>query len=651
MPQRHNELVLFVRRTFGAAALAVLALAGVLIALIIEHGREHSDQPFSRLVGVSAVVALAIVLGVLFVLRRRILAQAEETSVGAAALDLRNAQLIDQADRMDRQQIEKDQQAAQLQDALAKLETQKADLQIRSQELERIVDALRASEGRFRSLVDSLHDVVFTIGLDGRYRALYGGAKRDERTLRSYIGQTPIDILGPELGQGHVDAFERAVRGQAVTHEWSLEGPEPRHFISTMSPLRGPRGEIEGVVGVTRDTTDQVRRDNALSLARDQLRQSQRLEALGQLAGGVAHDFNNLLTVIMTYAAILHEDAAPGSDERRSVEEITDASERAAALTRQLLAFSRRQVLQPELLDLNEAVRQLETMLRRLLTEGVELDIDLGRGLGRVMADPAQIEQVLINLAINARDAMPDGGRLTIVTSNVDFDGANEDESLPLEGPYVMITVSDTGVGMTADVLAKVFDPFFTTKDVGKGTGLGLSMVHGIVEQSGGRIVASSELGQGASFRIYLPRVTGQAEVITPPGPMDLGGSESVLLVDDNDELRRVVRRMLERAGYQVHEAANGVAALTLLDRSVPVDIVISDVIMPELGGRGVVEAVRQRHANVRLLLMSGYNYDTALRGMAQRGDVAFLEKPFTAEKLLRKLRDVLGEPAGSSVA
>src|SRR3954462_9221327 len=258
MPQRHDELVLFVRRTFGAATLAVLALAGVLIALVIEHGREHEGQPLGRLVAVAAVAALAMVFGVLFVLRRRILSQAEEMSVGAAALDLRNAQLIDQADRMDRQQIEKDQQAAQLQDALERLEIQKADLQVRSQELERIVVALRTSEGRFRSLVESLHDVVSTVGLDGRYRAMYGGATRDERTLRSYVGQTPVEILGSEVGQGHADAFEKAVRGQPVTYEWSLEGAEgTRYFTSTLSALRGPRGEIEGVVGVNRETTEQ----------------------------------------------------------------------------------------------------------------------------------------------------------------------------------------------------------------------------------------------------------------------------------------------------------------------------------------------------------------------------------------------------------
>jgi two-component system, cell cycle sensor histidine kinase and response regulator CckA len=262
-----------------------------------------------------------------------------------------------------------------------------------------------------------------------------------------------------------------------------------------------------------------------------------------------------------------------------------------------------------------------------------------------VMADPGQIEQVLVNLAINARDAMPGGGRLSITTANVDLDGASAAaDPRALSGPCVMITVADTGVGMSADVAAKAFDPFFTTKEVGKGTGLGLATVHGIVEQSGGRVAVYSEPGRGATFKIYLPRIAATAQPAAEPASGSaLAGTESVLLIDDNEELRRVVRRMLERAGYRVYEAANGVAALAHLDRGVPVDLVISDVMMPELGGGAVVDAVRQRHQSVKLLLMSGYNYDTALRGMAQRGDIAFIEKPFTADQLLRKLRDVLG--------
>jgi signal transduction histidine kinase/ActR/RegA family two-component response regulator len=645
MTQGHAELVRFIRRTFGAATVAILAIAAILIALLFDQSSARDTRPIDRLIGLAAILALAIVLGALFVLRRRISAQAQEMASGATALDLRNAQLIDQADRMERQQLLLERQATELQDALAKLETQKTDLQIRSAELEKIVAALQISEGRFRSLVDSIHDVVFTVGPDKRYTGLFGGGARDERGLKGYIGQTAVEILGPEVGQSHAVAFDRAFGGDPVTYDWSLPvGTDVRHFTTTMSPLRGPHGEITGVVGINRECTDQVKRDTALAEARDQLRQAQRLDALGQLAGGIAHDFNNLLTVIMTYASILLEDATPGSDEQRSVEQIKGASERAAALTRQLLAFSRRQVLQPRAVDLNETVGEVEKMLRRLLAANIDVEINLDAGLGLVMADPGQIEQVLINLAINARDAMPDGGRLSMSTANVDLDGSYLDvDARALTGPYVRITVADTGVGMSPDVVSKVFDPFFTTKDVGKGTGLGLATVHGIVEQSGGRVWVYSEPGRGSTFKIYLPRIATVPEAVAPPPTTDLGGSETVLLIDDNEELRRVVRRMLERAGYQVHEAANGVAALAHLDRGAHVDLVVSDVMMPELGGRAVVDAVRQRHKSVKLLLMSGYNYDTALRGMAQRGDVAFIEKPFTADKLLRKLREVLG--------
>jgi CheY-like chemotaxis protein len=256
------------------------------------------------------------------------------------------------------------------------------------------------------------------------------------------------------------------------------------------------------------------------------------------------------------------------------------------------------------------------------------------------MADPGQLEQVLINLAINARDAMPEGGHLTISTANVDADEGQ------MKGPHVLVTVTDTGTGMKPETKAKVFEPFFTTKGVGKGTGLGLATVHGIIEQSGGRVTLDSELGRGTTFYIRLPRHVGAEDALattTAAAPSrEAGGSETVLLVDDNEELRRVVKRMLSRAGYQVIEAGSGAAALSHLDRGGRVDVVLSDVMMPEMNGRAVVEAIRQRHHDVRVLLMSGYNYDAAVRGMAQRGDVAFIEKPFTAEKLLQKLREVL---------
>jgi signal transduction histidine kinase/ActR/RegA family two-component response regulator len=502
---------------------------------------------------------------------------------------------------------------------------------------------LQVGEARFRAVVESLHDVVFTLGHEKRYTGMFGGTVSGGENRDQFIGKTAVEILGPEVGRIHIEAAERALRGEALSYDWTLDTPEGRrHYNVAIAPLRDASGNIGGVVGINRDTTEQISREKALFDAREQLRQAQRLEALGQLAGGVAHDFNNLLTVIMTYAAILNEEAAPGSDHAKSIEEIRMASERAAALTRQLLAFGRRQMLQPRAIDLNDTVRDVERMLRRLLPPDIVFETNLAPSLGLVMADPGQVEQVLINLAINARDAMPEGGRLTIETANVD----RADEAHSMKGPHVLVTVTDTGTGMKPETKAKVFEPFFTTKGVGMGTGLGLATVHGIIEQSGGRVTLDSELGQGTTFYIRLPRHVGvdrvPASTGASPEARGVGGSETILLIDDNDELRRVVKRMLARAGYEVVEASGGAAALAHLDRGGRVDLVVSDVMMPEMNGRTIVETIRQRHRDVRVLLMSGYNYDAALRGMAQRGDVAFIEKPFTAEKLLAKLREVL---------
>jgi signal transduction histidine kinase/ActR/RegA family two-component response regulator len=503
---------------------------------------------------------------------------------------------------------------------------------------------LQMGEARFRAVVESLHDIVFTLGPDKRYTGMFGGTVAGGNAqFDQYIGKTAVEILGPDVGRIHSEAADRALRGEAMSYDWSIETPGGRrHYNVAIAPLRDGTGAIGGVVGINRETTEQISRDKALFDAREQLRQAQRLEALGQLAGGVAHDFNNLLTVIMTYAAILQEEAEPGSDEARSIDEIRLASERAAALTRQLLAFGRRQMLQPRAIDLNATVRDVERMLRRLLPPDIVFETNLAPELGLVMADPGQLEQVLINLAINARDAMPEGGRLTITTANV-VDGA---EKHSMKAPHVLVTVTDTGTGMKPETKAKVFEPFFTTKGVGKGTGLGLATVHGIIEQSGGRITLESELGRGTTFHIRLPRYAGAADVsattVAAAPSREAGGSETIMLVDDNEELRRVVKRMLARAGYQVIEAGSGADALAHLDRGGRVDLVLSDVMMPEMNGRAVAEAIRQRHRDVRVLLMSGYNYDAAVRGMAQRGDVAFIEKPFTAEKLLQKLRELL---------
>jgi signal transduction histidine kinase len=380
-----------------------------------------------------------------------------------------------------------------------------------------------------------------------------------------------------------------------------------------------------------------------------QLLLSQKMEAIGRLAGGIAHDFNNILTAIGGYSDLLLADLPPDDARRGDVEEIHRATARAAALTQQLLAFSRRQVLQPKIVDLNALVSDIEKMLRRLIGEDILFAIVLHPRLGNVRADPGQIEQVIVNLAVNARDAMPNGGRLTIETRNVELDESYAiDHPTVIPGRYVLLAVSDTGIGMDDETKARIFEPFFTTKERGKGAGLGLATVYGIVQQTGGHIWPYSEAGKGTTMRVYLPRVDQPADPIARPGdaaPGALRGSETILLVEDEAPVRSVTRQLLERNGYTVREAADGPAALALLDGEAgpeQVDLLLTDVIMPGMSGRELADQLLVRHPQLRVLFMSGYTGDAVVRhGMLQPG-LAYLEKPFRPPTLLRKVREVL---------
>ena len=387
----------------------------------------------------------------------------------------------------------------------------------------------------------------------------------------------------------------------------------------------------------------QLRREQA-ELA-EQLRQAQKLEAVGRLAGGIAHDFNNLLSVILMYTDELVEMLGPGGVGTAELQEIRLASGRAADLTRQMLAFSRQQVLDPKVIDLNEVVHRLEKMLTRVLGEDVELRSVLSPQLGHVRADPGQIEQVIMNLAVNARDAMPTGGRLTIATTGATLDEAYAREHLgvPL-GEYVMLSVSDTGIGMDKATQSRAFEPFFTTKEQGKGTGLGLSTVFGIVKQSGGHIWLYSEPGAGTTLRIYLPRVDGAA---VPIGAMRTGpargGSETILLVEDEDQIRRVASAVLSRAGYRVMEARRPTEALEIFARDAETfDLLLTDVVMPEMSGRQLAERLIAGRAEIRVLFMSGYTNDAIMHHGVLAPGVSFIQKPLTPDTLIRKVREVL---------
>jgi nitrogen-specific signal transduction histidine kinase/ActR/RegA family two-component response regulator len=379
--------------------------------------------------------------------------------------------------------------------------------------------------------------------------------------------------------------------------------------------------------------------------ANQQLLQAQKMEAVGQLAGGIAHDFNNLLGVILGYGELASRELGPEHKTNRRLEQIRKAAERAAALTRQILTFSRKQVVEVRVCDLNHVVEETETMLRRLIGEDVRLVVVLGKGLGRVRADPGQLGQVIMNLAVNARDAMPSGGKLVIETSNVDLDGTytrSHPEVRP--GPYVMLTVGDTGVGMEPATLAHIFEPFFTTKERGKGTGLGLAVVYGIVNQCGGSLSAYSEPGHGSTFKIHLPRTDApESKEQTTSLDAAAGGSEIVLLLEDEQALREIVAETLRMAGYTVLEASDPKQALAISARSErPIQLLITDVVLPGQSGPETANQIRKTHPGVRVLLMSGYT-DKLLDGNALvEPGTPFLGKPFTIDALLRKVRAVL---------
>ncbi|OAI54089.1 hypothetical protein AYO44_15475 [Planctomycetaceae bacterium SCGC AG-212-F19] len=378
----------------------------------------------------------------------------------------------------------------------------------------------------------------------------------------------------------------------------------------------------------------------------EQLRQALKMEALGRLAGGVAHDFNNLLTAITSYSELLLEALADAEPPRRYAEEILRAADRAAALTRQLLAYSRQQVLAPQVINLNTVVAGLERLLRRLIGEDIVLATTLAQALRRVKIDPGQIEQVLMNLAVNARDAMPQGGTLTISTANIELDEAYAWNHVDVQpGAYVRLSVADTGTGMTEEVRARVFEPFFTTKDLGKGTGLGLSTVYGIVKQSEGHIDVESAPGTGTTFHVYLPQVIEPARptMHAVPRTQALRGTETILLVEDDDVVRALMQTVLERHGYTVMEASHGVEALAIVESyEGPLHLLLTDVVMPHMNGRQLYAQVARLRPGLKVLYMSGYTGGAIAHLGELEAEAAFLQKPFPAETLARKVREVL---------
>lgn len=502
-------------------------------------------------------------------------------------------------------------------------------------ERRRADEALRQAEERLRLVVANLPIVLWALDREGRFTISEG------RGLR-LLGLNAGEVVGRAVTEVYatspavLDASRRALQGESVTFSVTLNDLT---FECWYSPLHNGDGHIGGAIGVAIDVTERQR-------LHAQLLQSQKMEAIGRLAGGIAHDFNNLLTVIFGYSELLLAALAEDDPRREDLGEIRRAAASAAALTRQLLAFSRRQILQPVVLDLNATILNLEGMLQRLIGEDVPIELRLGPGLGCVHADPTQIEQVIMNLAANARDAMPNGGNLTIETSDVALSEADiRARGWGSPGAYVRLRISDTGEGMTPDVRARVFEPFFTTKEMGKGTGLGLSTVYGIVKQSGGFIAVESAPGQGTAFLIDFPLVEQCVADIANPQMAETAtrGAETVLLVEDDEHVRDLTRRALERHGYRVLTASNADEALGLaMKHRDSIRLLLTDVVMPGLSGSELADRLLSNCPGLKVLYTSGYTEDAIVHHGVLRKGVSFLPKPFAPDTLTREVRRVL---------
>ena len=551
----------------------------------------------------------------------------------------------------------------------------------------RLYAEARANEALYRTLTETSPDAIIVMDPEARIIIanrcavdLYGCTSAEE-----LIGRDAITFIAPEERERAVAEWRKVLEQESVLHlDLTLvrqEGPRVPIEVSA-SAIPGHNGQPAGLICVARDASERKRTQEALQQAHDelelrvqertaelaqanldlqheisehrrteeQLRQAQKMEAIGRLAGGVAHDFNNLLTVINGYGQIMLQRISPDSPLRHDMVEILAAGERAADLTRQLLAFSRRQVLQPRVLDLNDVFQGLGKIMQRLIGEDIHLNLQLAPGLGRVNVDPSQMEQVLFNLAVNARDAMPRGGTLTVTTANLqlgaapDTPNAGQAHSLSVPpGPYVMLTVTDTGVGMSTEVLGHIFEPFFTTKEVGKGTGMGLATIYGIVRQSGGDIRVRSELGRGSTFEIVFPRVDAPAEALPQSESAPPQGKETILLVEDQSEVREVTARLLRTLGYHVLTASSGNEALELVSRTDEnIALVLTDVVMPEMSGVELAEKLAAIRPQSKVLFMSGYTDGALGQHGLHSSEIFVVHKPLEYSSLAHKVRQVL---------
>ncbi len=463
-------------------------------------------------------------------------------------------------------------------------------------------------------------------------------------------GKTP-DLLNAESNGEEIqrDLYETISLGKVYFGESLNRRKDGSSFVCEykVMPLIDENEAVYAYIGIQRDITERKQAEEEKQQLRDQLTQSQKMESVGRLAGGVAHDFNNMLNVIMGQAEITLDAMATGDPRRKSINEIVKAAERAAEMTKQLLAFSRKQVVEPKVVDLNDLIENLYKMLVRMISEDIVLKIVAKQGLGHIRIDHSQVEQILLNLAINARDAMPHGGEMIIETTNVTLD---EDYCARYanvtSGPYVLLAVSDTGTGMDAETQAKIFEPFFTTKELDKGTGLGLATVYGIVEQNDGHIEVSSELGKGSTFKLYFPHVLEVANSIVQPEPsVVVGGTETLLVVEDEELLRELATDVLSRIGYEVLAVGNGDDALVLAEEyEGPIQLLLTDIVMPGMNGRELAEQLSSRRPSIKILYTSGYAPSIiSNRGVLDEG-LEFISKPYKIATLTSRIRRLLDD-------
>jgi len=493
------------------------------------------------------------------------------------------------------------------------------------------------------AVVESSHDAIISLTSEGIVLTWNQGAERifgysaKEATGRSILFLSPPDrpVKGPSL-------LERLEHAESVENFETIRVKKDGtkiHVALTLSPIKNPEGQVVGVSSIARDVTESKKLE-------EMFRQTQKMEAVGQLAGGVAHDFNNLLGVILGYTGLMLDRLELDHPERKSIEQIQKAGDRAALLTRQLLAFSRKQVLQPKVLDLNTVVAGTEKLLQRLIGENIDLQVVLSPELGRVEADSGQLEQILMNLIVNARDAMPAGGKITIETSQVEIDEEYVAQHPATQtGPHVRLSVTDTGCGMDAKTKARIFEPFFTTKEFGKGTGLGLSIVYGIVKQSGGSVWVYTEPGIGTTFKIYLPCVRSLVETSSPIESVEkiAGGGQTILVVEDEAALLQVTQQSLEEVGYVILAAQNPAEAIHISESHLgPIHLILTDVIMPGMSGAELATYLSARRPEMKVLYVSGYTDHTIVRHGVLEPGLVFLQKPFSPRALARKVSEVL---------